>query len=85
MLQAPNIVAAAGSDLLDVVGTDTPEDAGESQQQTAPVTPETDTLVDSKAYQLRVKEMGYVQFIDPEIFLNLANEKDLVIRLFPKH
>ena len=84
MLQAPNIVAAAGSDLLDVVGVDTSEEAGESQQQTEPDTQVIDALVESKAYPLRVNEMGYVQFVDPEIILNLAREKDLVIRLLRK-
>ena len=84
MLQAPNIVAAAGSDLLDVVGVDSSEEAGENQQQIEPETQATDDLVESKAYPLRVNEMGYVQFVDPEIILNLAREKDLVIRLMRK-
>ena len=45
---------------------------------------EIDALVESEAYPLRVRETGYIQFIDPEIILNLAKEKDLFIRLLRK-
>ena len=84
MLQAPNIVAAAGSDLLDVVGMDTRSDTSESQQQTEPDTQVTDALVDREAYPLLVNRTGYIQFVDPEIILNLADEKDLFIRMLRK-
>ena len=84
MLQAPNIVAAAGADLLDVVGMDTTEEASETQNPVATVEQVTSSLVEEAAYSLRVQRMGYVQFVDPEIILNLARERDLVIRLLRK-
>ena len=37
-----------------------------------------------RAYPVRVKEAGYIQYIDPEYILTLAREKDLVIRLLRK-
>jgi uncharacterized membrane protein len=84
MLQAPNIVAAAGAELMDVIGVENPDDASESQNQIAPGGQVSDALAEAEAYPLRVGEMGYVQYIDPEIILNLAREKDLVIRLLRK-
>jgi uncharacterized membrane protein len=84
MLQAPNIVAAAGQDLLDVVGMETTDEAGESQNLVTPVYNETKALVESAAYPLQVHKMGYVQFVDPEIILTMAREKDLVIRMLRK-
>ena len=84
MLQAPNIVAAAGVELMDVVGVETPDDAGESQNQIALDGHVSETLVEAQAYPLRVGKMGYLQYIDPEIILNLAKEKDLIIRLLRK-
>jgi uncharacterized membrane protein len=43
-----------------------------------------DTLVDSQAYPLRMILTGYIQFVDPEIILNLAKERDLTMRLLRK-
>jgi uncharacterized membrane protein len=84
MLQAPNIVAAAGRDLLDVVGMETTDEAGESQNLATPADMAIKPLSESAAYPLQVHEMGYVQFVDPEIILTLAREKDLVIRMLRK-
>jgi uncharacterized membrane protein len=84
MLQAPNIVAAAGSDLLDVVSVEDTELAGESRDLTVTGGQRIDTLVDSQAYPLRMILTGYIQFVDPEIILNLAKERDLTMRLLRK-
>jgi uncharacterized membrane protein len=82
MLQAPNIVAAAGADLMDVISMGTPEEADENQK--APEERIKELLVESEAFQLRVKEKGYIQFVDPQIIMNLASEKDLVIYMLRK-
>ena len=37
--------------------------------------------METDGYPFRVRETGYIQYIDPEIMLTLAREKDLVIRL----
>jgi uncharacterized membrane protein len=84
MLQAPNIVAAAGSDLLDVVSVEDTELAGESRDLTVTGERRIDTLVDSQAYPLRMILTGYIQFVDPEIILNLATERDLTMRMLRK-
>ena len=43
-----------------------------------------DTLAETEGYPVRARSTGYIQFIDPEIMLTLAREKDLVIRLLHK-
>ena len=41
-------------------------------------------LAETEGYPLRVRSTGYIQFIDPDIMLTLAGEKNLVIRLLHK-
>ena len=106
MLQAPNIAAAAGAELMDVVSAEIPAEVtsgdggkGESDgkggfetrpdstpdAQGAPVSPIVkDTVLETEGYPVRAKKAGYIQYIDPEIMLTLAREKDLVIRLLHK-
>jgi uncharacterized membrane protein len=82
MLQAPNIAAAAGAELIETVGWEVSGDGDETQK---PVEAQmTGSLVEREAYLLRVKERGYIQFVDPEIIVNLASEKDLMVRLLCK-
>ena len=53
--------------------------------QGAPVSPIVkDTVLETEGYPVRAKKAGYIQYIDPEIMLTLAREKDLVIRLLHK-
>ncbi len=84
MLQAPNIAAAAGAELLDVVGMEIPDEtrSGEDSGHAGQGTPE--PLVETAAYPVRVRDTGYIQYIDPEYVLILARESDLVIRLLHK-
>ena len=105
MLQAPNIAAAAGAELMAVVSVDrvpdevipddvTSGDGGKGESdvtrsapdvQGAPVTPTVkNTVTETEGYPVRAKKAGYIQYIDPEIMLTLAREKDLVIRLLHK-
>ena len=83
MLQAPKIAAAAGAELLDVVLSEIPEvmsiDGREGGSETRP-----DSLVEKDAYPVRVNQTGYIQYIDPQYMLTLAQEKDLVVRLLRK-
>jgi len=79
MLQAPNIVAAAGAELSDAVGWEISSEDDETQKPMEAGT--TESLVESEAYLLRVNERGYIQFVDPEIIVNLASESDLMVRL----
>ncbi len=80
MLQAPNIAAAAGAELREVVLAEMPEEisGGQTGQEAA------EALVESDGYPVRLKESGYIQYIDPESVLTLAMENDLVIRLLCK-
>jgi uncharacterized membrane protein len=82
MLQAPNIAAAAGAELMDAVGMQISDEVGEIHRVAGKRA--TDSLVESEMYPLKVNRRGYIQFIDPEIILNLAAEKDLIIRLLRK-
>ena len=83
MLQAPNIAAAAGAELRDVVLAEIPEmanrDTGSQTSQEA-----TGILVEPDGYPVLVKETGYIEFIDPETVLAVAKESNLVIHLLRK-
>jgi len=81
MLQAPNIAAAAGAELQDVVRAEIPEEVrsgGQTGQKAA------EALLDTDGYAVRVRRTGYIQYVDPESVLTLARENDLVIRLLCK-
>ena len=82
MLQAPNIVAAAGAELTEAVGLEISSEDGETQKQMEAQI--SGSLVESEAYLLRAIRRGYIQFVDPEILVNLASEKDLMVRLLCK-
>jgi uncharacterized membrane protein len=87
MLQAPNIAAAAGAELLDVINAEIPADiksddnskAGLEIRPNSEVIP--DSLAEKESYPVRVKSTGYIQFIDTDSLLTLAREKNLVISL----
>jgi len=81
MLQAPNIAAAAGAELLDVVLAEIPDEvrSGDGQRQTGQGAPE--PLAETGGYPLCVREAGYIQYIDPETILTLARQENLAIRL----
>ena len=90
MLQAPNIAAAAGAELMEVIsgeimGEVSSGDGGAGGFESRPdshVIP--DTLAEMEGDPVRAGTTGYIQYIDPEILLTLAREKDLVIRLLHK-
>ena len=84
MLQAPNIAAAAGVELLEVVReTNLPDTIGsENQRRTGKSPP--DSLTEAEAHPVRANITGYIQYVDPAFILPLAEKKDLVIRLMPK-
>ena len=84
MLQAPNIVASAGAELMNVIRSESSDEAGESQSRSVPERSGTGSLVESEAYPLRLTKTGYIQFVDPQIVLNLAQENDLIIHLLRK-
>ena len=84
MLQAPNIAAAAGAELLEVVRETNQQETrgGEYQRQTARSPP--DSLMKAEAHPVRAGKPGYIQYVDPENILPLAEKKDIVIRIVPK-
>jgi uncharacterized membrane protein len=84
MLQAPNIAAVAGAELLDVVRTEIPDEVRSGDDQRKSGQEALETLVDTEGYPIRVRDTGYIQFIDPEYVLTLARERNLVIRLLHK-
>ncbi|MFN8484172.1 MAG: DUF2254 domain-containing protein [Anaerolineae bacterium] len=86
MLQAPNIAAAAGAELLEVVSAEISPEVTSGSDGAVAITNQTvqgapTTLLDTEAYPVRVTHAGYIQYIDPEIMLSLAREEDLVIHL----
>jgi uncharacterized membrane protein len=84
MLQAPNIAAAAGAELLSVVGVENPGEAG-TGEIASPTTPVIGiAMTEAEAYTVRSRHVGYIQTLDPEILLTVAQERDLVVRLVHK-
>ena len=90
MLQAPNIAAAAGAQLLAVIreantGDVTSSNDGKGGLETRPGTlGAADTLAETEGYPIHVGNAGYIQYVDPAIILTVAQDKDLVIRLVRK-
>lgn len=89
MLQAPNIAAAAGAELQEVVGAQLSSEvtSGDDVQDGFETRPDQGVPAagaETEGYPVRARRTGYIQYIDPEILLTLAREKDLVIRLLRK-
>ncbi|HSN74846.1 MAG TPA: DUF2254 domain-containing protein, partial [Anaerolineae bacterium] len=87
MLQAPNIAAAAGVELQNVVSAEisnkvTSDDEGHGRPDTRPDSSDAPiALAEIDGYPIRARSTGYIQFIDPDTLLTLAREQDLTIRL----
>jgi uncharacterized membrane protein len=84
MLQAPNIAAAAGAELRDVVLAEIPHEIRSGEEPKSGYQTIPDSLLETDGYAVRVKETGYIQYIDPDTIFDLAKEKNLVIRLLHK-
>ncbi len=96
MLQAPNIAAGAGAKLLEVVRSEIPDDFTSSEgekgwsqtrldsQDTLDIPVVDLPMLEIDGYPIRLRETGYIQYIDPNTLLILAQQKDLVIRLLRK-
>jgi uncharacterized membrane protein len=91
MLQAPNIAAAAGVELLDVVRANAEEvangDNGNGGSETRPIPDSRDIpamLTETRGYPVRARGVGYIQYINSQMVLTLAQKKDLVVRLLRK-
>jgi len=84
MLQAPNIAAAAGAELRDVVLAEIPDEVRSGEDHKGGFETIPDSLVETDGYAVRVRETGYIQYIDPDAMFDLAKEKNLVIRLLHK-
>jgi uncharacterized membrane protein len=84
MLQAPNIAARAGAELLDVIRAEIPEVNRSGDGGSSGGSETRRDLAEADGYAVRVKQVGYIQYIDPETVLTLARENDLVIRLLCK-
>ena len=81
MLQAPNIAAAAGDELRDVVLAEMPEEIFRDEKRKAGSDQQADLLAEKDGYVIRVREGGYIQYIDPHYVVTLAQERDVIIRL----
>lgn len=84
MLQAPNIAAAAGVELMGVVGLENPEEIRADNSQMVAVETARIAMKEAEAYPIKARDVGYIQTLDPDILLTLAQEKNLVIRLLHK-
>lgn len=87
MLQAPNIAAAAGVELQNVVSAEisnqvTSDGEGNGRLAARPDWPnEPIARAEIDGYPVRARRTGYIQFVDPDALLTLAREKDFTVRL----
>jgi uncharacterized membrane protein len=90
MLQAPNIAAAGGAELLDAVNAEFPEettsgDGGGTIATTIQSMPAGQAIKNSvpetEGYLVQARRSGYIQYIDTEILLTLARERNLVVQI----
>jgi len=84
MLQAPNIAAAAGAELWEVICAEIPDEISSTDGRESRFDSRPDQQLEIDGYAVQVRRTGYIQYIDPEIMLTLAREKNLVIRLLRK-
>jgi len=84
MLQAPNIAAAAGAELRDVVLSEIPGQTTSSDGSKEELKIFSDFMTEKDAHPIRVRQAGVIQYIDPDTLLTLAIEHNLVIRLIHK-
>jgi uncharacterized membrane protein len=84
MLQAPNIAAAAGAELREVVFAEIPDESTNAEVHKSKSEHPLDSLEDKDGYVVHVTKAGSIQSIDPEMLLVIAREHDLIIRLLRK-
>ena len=84
MLQAPNIAASAGVELLEVVRETNLEEGRESEDQKQHTSSPADSLMKENGHPVRANKAGYIQYVDPEHVLPPAEKKDIIIRLVHK-
>jgi len=83
-LQAPNIAAAAGTELREVVRSEVLDEVMSGEDRKGRVEDPADILVEAEGYAVRVRKTGYIQYIDPEIMFALARDRKVAIRLVRK-
>jgi uncharacterized membrane protein len=82
MLQAPNIAAAAGVELMEVVNAELPEEIASAASSRVSREGRTESgLPAAGDYVMRATKTGYIQSIDPQTIVTLAAEKDLTFQL----
>ncbi len=84
MLQAPNIAAAAGVELHEVVSEENRTDVGggEYKRQTEKDLP--DSIMEAEPHLVVMYRTGYIKYIDLKSILPLAEKNDIVIRIVNK-
>jgi uncharacterized membrane protein len=83
MLQAPNVAAVAGAELLEAVREDVRAEIGGGTRR-GPCGEATIPLTNDTGHRVRMRGSGYITYIAVEPILELARERDLVIRLLLK-
>lgn len=84
MLQAPNIAASAGAELRAVVRAELSDKVTSRPNQSQASLDSSLMLAETEGYAVHVTGTGYLQYIDPESMLTLAQDKDLIIRVLHK-
>ena len=82
-IQANEIVAQLSRELIERIGRLFPEPIGEGAPQVRPENPDPLFLeaFESQSRPVGARDDGYLQFVDKDILLSIAEEMDLVLRL----
>jgi uncharacterized membrane protein len=80
MIQAPTIVAKAGAELQDVIRSLAPEGRRSASDGGPPVAPP-GSVAETDTHPVRAMKAGYIQYIDYDHLLAVANRKDAVIEV----
>ncbi len=81
---------AAGAELQEVIRSAYEAEVtyGDDGQRGSEINPDpkriAESMAESEQHPVRIKESGYIQYVDPAIMLTVAQDNDLVIRLLHK-
>ncbi len=75
---AENLIARVAGELQDKIASLYPEDAGDKPERALPELP---VAFDAEAHRILARDSGYIQAVGLESLLELAEKRDLVVRL----
>ncbi len=82
-IQADRVIAAVAHDLEGAIETLYPEQIGDGEQHVTARVPAVPAGLEQRAHTVEGRASGYLQMVDAERIVDLARQRDLVIRVEP--